>query len=40
MDRVPEPGRPLDLAVRFAWNYFRNNRYPQLTLVDWRVANS
>ncbi|MFP4069192.1 MAG: single-stranded-DNA-specific exonuclease RecJ [Opitutales bacterium] len=38
MAGIPEPGRPVDLAVRFAWNYFRNQRYPQLTLVDWRPA--
>jgi len=38
MPAIPDPGRPLDLAVRFAWNYFRGNRYPQLTLVDWRIS--
>jgi len=40
MERVPEPGQPVDMAVRFAWNFFRNNRYPQITLVDWRAAQS
>lgn len=34
----PEPGRPVDMAVRFAWNYWRNSRYPQATLVDWKPS--
>ncbi|WP_269524503.1 single-stranded-DNA-specific exonuclease RecJ [Coraliomargarita parva] len=38
MDDVPEAGEPIDMAVRFAWNYWRNNRYPQLTLVDWKYS--
>ena len=29
-------GECVDMAVRFSWNYWRNNRYPQLTLVDWK----
>jgi len=37
-DDMPEVGQPVDLAVRFAWNYWRNNRYPQVTLVDWKPA--
>ena len=34
----PAPGRPVDMAVRFAWNYWRNSRYPQATLVDWKPS--
>ncbi len=40
MDSVPEVGKRIDLSVRFAWNYWRNSRYPQATLVDWRPAAS
>lgn len=36
-DPIPS-GRPVDLAVRFAWNYWNGNRYPQITLVDWKVS--
>lgn len=36
MARTPRRGHPIDMACRFSWNYFRGNRYPQLTLVDWR----
>jgi single-stranded-DNA-specific exonuclease len=32
----PELGQAIDLAVRFSWNYWRDNRYPQVTLVDWK----
>jgi single-stranded-DNA-specific exonuclease len=35
MDAVPEVGQPIDMAVRFSWNCWRNSRYPQVTLVDW-----
>lgn len=35
-ERMPEPGESVDLALRFAWNYWRNSRYPQVTLVDWK----
>ncbi|MEN8662621.1 MAG: single-stranded-DNA-specific exonuclease RecJ [Lentimonas sp.] len=38
MDSVPEVGVPVDMTVRFAWNYWRNNRYPQITLVDWKPS--
>jgi single-stranded-DNA-specific exonuclease len=34
----PEPGQPIDMAIRFAWNYWRDNRYPQVTLVDWKPS--
>lgn len=38
MDEVPEVGQPIDMAVRFSWNYWRNSRYPQVTLVDWKPS--
>ena len=34
----PKMGRAVDMAFRFNWNYWRNNRYPQLTLIDWRYC--
>ena len=36
----PEPGKAIDMAIRFAWNYWRNSRYPQVTLVDWKVSSA
>ena len=33
---MPE-GEPVDLAVRFSWNIWRGRRYPQVTLVDWKL---
>ncbi|MGB0416056.1 MAG: single-stranded-DNA-specific exonuclease RecJ [Coraliomargarita sp.] len=38
MASVPQAGVPLDLAVRLSWNYWRGSRYPQITVVDWKVA--
>lgn len=38
MHGVPEVGQPIDMAVRFAWNYWRNSRYPQVTLIDWKPS--
>ena len=38
MQSVPEAGQPIDLAVRFSWNYWRNRRSPQLTLIDWKPS--
>ncbi|NBB78750.1 MAG: single-stranded-DNA-specific exonuclease RecJ [Verrucomicrobia bacterium] len=40
MDEPPGIGQKVDLAVRFAWNYFRDSRYPQVTLVDWKPTES
>ncbi|MDQ8208094.1 single-stranded-DNA-specific exonuclease RecJ [Coraliomargarita sp. SDUM461003] len=34
----PAAGQPIDMAVRFSWNYWRDNRYPQVTLVDWKPS--
>ena len=38
MDSFPEVGQVFDMSVRFSWNLWRNTRYPQVTLVDWRSA--
>lgn len=38
MEEPPLIGQKIDLAIRFAWNYFRDSRYPQVTLVDWKPA--
>lgn len=38
MQTIPKAGQRIDLAVRFSWNYWRNRRSPQLTLVDWKSA--
>jgi len=38
MEAFPEAGVPVDITVRFAWNYWRSNRNPQVTLVDWKPA--
>ena len=34
----PATNQPIDLALRFSWNHWRGNRYPQVTLVDWKRA--
>jgi single-stranded-DNA-specific exonuclease len=36
--QAPEPGQPIDVALRFAWNHWRGRRSPQVTLVDWKPA--
>ncbi len=38
MDAVPEVGQRIDMAIRFSWNYWRNSRYPQVTLTDWKPS--
>ena len=38
MGSGPVPGEPVDLALRFSWNYWRGKRYPQVTLVDWKKS--
>ena len=40
MDEPPVIGQKVDLAIRFAWNYFRDSRYPQVTLVDWKPTDN
>lgn len=38
LGQPPEAGQPIDLAVKFSWNYWRDSRYPQVTLVDWKSS--
>jgi single-stranded-DNA-specific exonuclease len=38
LGQPPELGQAVDMAVRFSWNYWRESRYPQVTLVDWTPA--
>ena len=37
-ERLPPVGRPIDLAVELAWNFFNDRKSIQLELVDWRIA--
>lgn len=36
--RIPEPGRPVDLAVRLGWNRWQGRRTAQAEIIDWRNA--
>lgn len=38
MDSVPTEGIAIDMALRFSWNYWRNSRDPQVTLIDWKPS--
>ncbi len=39
MAKEPPPvGQPLELAARFHWHAYRGQRFPRLTLIDWRAA--
>ncbi|HAV14222.1 MAG TPA: single-stranded-DNA-specific exonuclease RecJ [Opitutae bacterium] len=40
MDTFPAAGQAFDMAIRFSWNYWRGSRYPQITLVDWKLSES
>lgn len=35
-DRLPPTGRPIDLAVELAWNFFNDRKTIQIELIDWR----
>ncbi|TSA32517.1 MAG: single-stranded-DNA-specific exonuclease RecJ [Opitutales bacterium] len=37
-DRMPEAGRPVDLAVKLQWNRWQGRRLPQAEILDWRYA--
>lgn len=37
-DRMPESGRPVDLAVKLQWNRWQGRRLPQAEILDWRYA--
>lgn len=36
--RAPEPGRPVDLAVRLGWNRWQGRRTAQAEIIDWRAS--
>ena len=36
MDSMPEVGETVDLALRISWNYWRQSKNPQVTLMDWK----
>ncbi len=38
MQRVPEVGQPIDMAIRFSRNYWRDRWTPQVTLIDWEAS--
>jgi single-stranded-DNA-specific exonuclease len=38
LGQAPELGQSIDMAIRFSWNYWRDSRYPQVTLVDWKPS--
>lgn len=40
LGEAPEVGQAINMAIRFSWNYWRGSRYPQVTLVDWKPAES
>jgi len=35
---MPPAQTPLDLAAKFAWNFWNGRQYPQLEILDWRKA--
>jgi single-stranded-DNA-specific exonuclease len=37
-EHIPQPGQRIDAAVRLQWNVWNDQRYPQVTLVDWKPA--
>lgn len=37
-DKPPALGKPIDLAVRVGWHTWRGERFPRLTLLDWRES--
>ena len=37
-DRMPEPGRPVEMAVRLQWNRWQGRRLLQAEILDWRYA--
>jgi single-stranded-DNA-specific exonuclease len=38
MESMPEVGEPVDLALRISWNYWRQSKNPQVTLIDWKPS--
>ena len=36
--RLPPAHNPIDLAVKFSWNFWNGRQYPQLEILDWRKS--
>jgi single-stranded-DNA-specific exonuclease len=36
--RIPPPKVPIDIAFKFAWNYYNGTSSPQMEIVDWRFS--
>jgi single-stranded-DNA-specific exonuclease len=37
-DRIPELGKPVEMAVKLQWNRWQGRRTPQAEILDWRYA--
>lgn len=37
-NRIPPAVDSIDIVFRFAWNEWNGNRYPQITLMDWKLS--
>lgn len=37
-ERVPPQDEPIELAIKLYWNQWNGQCYPQIELVDWRLA--
>jgi single-stranded-DNA-specific exonuclease len=37
-DRMPEPGKPIEMAVKLQWNRWQGRRIPQAEILDWRYT--
>jgi single-stranded-DNA-specific exonuclease len=35
---LPPANTPVDLAAKFYWNFWNGRQYPQLEIIDWRLA--
>ncbi|MFI3291543.1 MAG: single-stranded-DNA-specific exonuclease RecJ [Opitutales bacterium] len=37
-DDIPPTGKPLDFAVKLAWNRWKRQKMPQATIIDYRLS--
>jgi single-stranded-DNA-specific exonuclease len=37
--RIPPAKVPIDIAFKFAWNYYNGSSTPQMEIVDWQFSN-
>lgn len=37
-DNIPPINTPLELAIKFAWNYWNGRKSPQIQLIAWRTS--